>query len=679
MSGIFLDFFEVSLSNDKTDVLIVPYKDYQEKEKFQSLVNSNRDFWYYRSGEDILIWNYKNSDNSLVLEEMSTKTLKISEYPFVFCKMLELGVENYFNSIGNCKLYSKFGINAFLSKKNLTEDIEGLDTFRLLLFKTFYTQKLDTLKLGFTLDFKLYHNFSWDKDTFIKKGIDSRYLKTRDDNTIVPDKVALKRFIESVGKQKDFDAIITNNISAQKIYELLDVPFKYIKQNNNKIYLNKNLHISEVSKINLPYGDGFFETEKISEPNRYYDNQFTIIGKRPSDVLKQRRPFSYQQLKNKEINILVIASEKHQGNVEIFIKKLLDSLKTIFHMINVVVTDKYFKVNNDILNAYKEIIYENINGKDNRKLFDLVIPIIEETYKKLEIKGNPYFLTKAKLMGQGIPTQEITIETVRALNEYILNNICLSIYAKIGGTAWTIEKIEPIRNEIIIGIGSSVIKKETDDNKRVVGFATVFDYSGKYIVGDCSPVSSFGEYGEKLKDYLIKTIEEIINNRNIGKEQEIRLIFHLYKSAGKKRELYAVEKAIEKFKDYKIEFSLLHVGYGHNFKIYKNCGNECPERGLIINLNDNHLLLNFANKISKGNPSPLSIRIDKRSTFNDLNYLAKQVFFFSFISFRSFIPSKKPITISYPTIMAKITEEMRMIDGWDYDKLQYVGNKLWFL
>ena len=135
------------------------------------------------------------------------------------------------------------------------------------------------------------------------------------------------------------------------------------------------------------------------------------------------------------------------------------------------------------------------------------------------------------MIGQGIPTQEITIEKIRSLNEYILNNICLSIYAKIGGTAWTIEKIEPIRNEIIIGIGSSVVNKGIGDDKRVVGFATVFDYSGKYIVGDCSPVSSIDEYGKNLKNYLIKIIERIISSRNIGKEQEIRLIFHLFKSA----------------------------------------------------------------------------------------------------------------------------------------------------
>jgi len=676
MSVIFLNFFEVLLNDDKTDVFVVPYNNYKEKEKFQSLINSNNDFWFYRGREEVFIWNHKNSNSSLMLEEISIKTLKISENPFVFCKMLELGMANFFNTKGYSKLYSKFGINSFLSKTNLSS-IDGLKTYNLLLFKTFYTQNQDKLKIGFSLDFKLYHKFSWHKDTFIQKGIDIRNLRIDHDGTIIPDKVALKRFAESVGRQKDFEKLETDNIAAKTIYKLVDKTYNFIKKNQNDIFLNKNLNIIDVIKINLPYADGFFKSERFNTPSYFYDSQFTVNG-RPSDILKERKPFSYQQLKNRNVNILIIASEKHQGNVEVFIKKLLNNLKAIFHLTNVNITDKYFKVETDVLHAYKEIIYENINGNDNQKSYDLVIPIIEEEYKKLEISSNPYFLTKAKLMGQGIPTQEITIEKVKAIKEYILNNVCLSIYAKIGGTAWTIEKIEPIRNEIIIGIGSSVIKSGIGDDKRVVGFATVFDYSGKYIVGDCSPVSSFDEYGDKLKNYLIKTIGKIISSRNISKEQGIRLIFHLYKSAGKKREIYAIEKAIEKFKDYKIEFSLLHVGYGHNFKIYKNQGNECPDRGTIINVSDNQLLLNFANKL-KGNPSPLSIRIDRRSTFKDLNYLAKQVFFFSFISFRSFMPPKKPITTLYPSIMSKLTEEMKMIDGWDYDKLQYIGNKLWFL
>ena len=312
MSGIFLNFFEVLLNKKSTDVFAVPFKNYENKERLQSLKDSYNDSYFYRSGDDLLFWNHKGSENSLSIDEMSTRTLSITEYPFVFCKMIEMSIENFFDSIGNKKLYSKFGINAFLSTKNLTSSIDGIETYPLLLFKAFYTQKSDKLKLGFTLDFKLNHKFTWDKNIFLEKGIDTRYLKQRDDGSIIPDKIAVKRFVESVGRQKVFEEIILNNTSAKKNHEMIGKLFEYIKKNKDAIYLNNDLKIDNVSRINLPYGDGFFKSERFNAPSYFYDNQFTISG-RPSDILKERRPFSYQQFKNRKVNIFVIASEKHQG------------------------------------------------------------------------------------------------------------------------------------------------------------------------------------------------------------------------------------------------------------------------------------------------------------------------------------------------------------------------------
>lgn len=677
MAGIFLNFFETIFNFNETEVLKLPYLG---REQFEYLRNNNKDFWSYRSGSDVLIWNYKNSNNKLNSTEIPSKIMVgTAEFPYIYSQMIKLGIEQLLISKGYTKLYSNFGIESYLGKNNLTKEITGLDTYHLLLISTYYTQNNGQVKIGFTLDFKLYHKFSLGKQDFIKKSIDVRGLKIKNDNTVIANRPALQRFTKAIGQEAEFNKIVQKSISAKEIYKLVEETSIFIKNNTSDIFLNKNLEIKDIIKINLPYGNNFFKSEKFLSPTYYYNNQSIVRGSRPSDAVKAQKPFSYQQFKNQTIRILFVAGRKHQGNAEVFIKKLCDNLQEKFYL-SIRFTDKYFESNNDISEQYKNIIYETIGNTGTEK-FDLVIPIIEEEYKNLEITKNPYFLLKAKLIGQGIPTQEITIEKVKSLNggnEYILNNISLSVYAKIGGTAWTIEKIDPLRNEIIIGIGSSVTRSENDE-KRVVGFATVFDYSGKYIVGDCSPISLLDDYTENLKTYLIKIIGKIITNRSLSKDKELRLIFHLYKSAGRKRELVAIQKVMEHFKDYEIKFSLLHIGYGHNFKIYNNCGNDSIDRGFVINLSSNHLLLNFINKITKGNPSPLSIHLDARSTFTDLNYLAKQVFFFSFISFRSFTPSKKPITILYPSIMTKLTEQMKMIPSWDFDKLQYIGEKQWFL
>jgi len=43
------------------------------------------------------------------------------------------------------------------------------------------------------------------------------------------------------------------------------------------------------------------------------------------------------------------------------------------------------------------------------------------------------------------------------------------------------------------------------------------------------------------------------------------------------------------------------------------------------------------------------------------------------------MPSKKSVSIMYPSLMARMTEKLKKIDGWDYDILKTVGDKLWFI
>lgn len=65
----------------------------------------------------------------------------------------------------------------------------------------------------------------------------------------------------------------------------------------------------------------------------------------------------------------------------------------------------------------------------------------------------------------------------------------------------------------------------------------------------------------------------------------------------------------------------------------------------------------------------------------DIYYITEQAFSFAHLSERSFLPSKKPITILYPSIMASLIEKLKRIDRWDSDKLKVKGvtEKLWFL
>lgn len=55
-----------------------------------------------------------------------------------------------------------------------------------MLLDTFYSYEQNLI--GITLSTKLKYDFNWDKDEFIKNGIDIKDLRTKE-NTIIPDKL----------------------------------------------------------------------------------------------------------------------------------------------------------------------------------------------------------------------------------------------------------------------------------------------------------------------------------------------------------------------------------------------------------------------------------------------------------------------------------------------------------
>ena len=337
-----------------------------------------------------------------------------------------------------------------------------------------------------------------------------------------------------------------------------------------------------------------------------------------------------------------------------------------------------------ILKGYEYLLYNSgIKASD----YDVAVIIISEEYKQLPTENNPYYVVKSLLMGDRVPSQEVEIETIKQMRSttemYILNNIALAIYGKIGCTPWAIERLDPIRKEFVIGVGSSVLKVDNNSTTKVIGLATVFDFTGRYVVGECSTLATTEDYREVLKEYIINLISDLMERENIKPKNEIRLIFHLFKPAGKRNEIWAIEKALNNFKDYSIEYAVLHLNRGHNFRIFANEGKELPSRGLLIEISDNEKLLSFVSssfhKMIRGNPAPLLVKLDQRSTFKDIDYLIKQVFYFSFLSCKSFIPSKTPITILYPSLVASLSGKLKEIPGWDYRKLDTVKDKLWFI
>lgn len=664
MSGLFLNFYQVEIPTKIISIDSIEYNTYASKEAFISLKEKFPRLSFYRDDDKILIW--KKDNNSELPEKTNLINIDFNEKAKVLSKIIERSIIDFVEAKGY-KLFKNKHSNSWeiISLKDiLNNSIEGLTLNRIVHFSTCFFFKESKLLLGFSLSTSLKNSFTWNKADFEKYGIDITGLKG-DEERIFANKQSLKRFLETRGATSKYDQIEIEENKNAKAFSVIDNFYKWLDNNKTEIKLPYGLSINSISKKYLPFEDELIKSEIISKPQRYfYSNRKNTQGLKYYDQMVQTyQPYSLELYKNKQINIGIICPSEYQGETEGFIKKTEAKLKEVFHFNSL---NFHFKtIASKDLDSYKEVLYDDALLK-----CDLIYVIVNEAQEKLAPSNSPYYVCKAKFIGNGIPTQDVQIETIRQnLNAFTMTNIALNSYAKLGGTAWTIEKEDKLKDELVIGIGSTL----SENGQFVLGIAQVFHNDGRYMTGNCSPLSTFDNYAENLEAHLFKTLKPLVDE--MSKSGTFRLIFHLFKSASEKYEIKAINALKDKLADYNFEFALVHLAYGHNFRLYYNDGNYEVNQGTYIQLSKHSALLHFVSK----SDLPLKIDLDKRSTFTSLFYIAKQVYWFSHLSHRSYVPSKRTVTIMYPSLMARMTEELKKVDGWDYERLKAVSEKLWFI
>ena len=451
------------------------------------------------------------------------------------------------------------------------------------------------------MSFRTKNRFIWNKKQLSEHGIDTRDLKSDNDNVFC-NKIALNRFLENTNSENLYKTTIWKANSFIEQYKDINGTYAYLKQHLSNIYISDNIRISEIFFNNLSYKNNAFSMDNLSIPDHYYYSNKTQKGKYDK-ALKELKPYTYEMFSNKKIKCAVICPQKYEGTEEVFSIKLNKKLEEIFHL--KIEFNKYY-LNDTSLDDYKKVIYDNLIANDEKP--DIVLVVLEEKQKNLNVINSPYYYCKAKLIGQGIPSQEILIKSIKGINDFILNNISLNIYAKIGGTAWTVEKIEKEKQEFIIGISSCFDKFQ----RKIFGVSQIFEYNGNYIVTDCTPLTSIQEYEKAFENYLEETLKKaLLTQGNTSKEY--RLIFHINKSPSNKYEIKAINSVISKFSYLNISYAIVHLNYNHNFRLFNNEGKENNRKGIYINIDENKTLLSLSDK----SINPLLIDIDSRSTFKD--------------------------------------------------------------
>ena len=425
------------------------------------------------------------------------------------------------------------------------------------------------------------------------------------------------------------------------------------------------------------------------------------------DGLNQFGPFDAEFFPKKTPRIIVVTPKQYQGQVEVFVRRFQDGIPNStrfakgfvrkYHLNGCDIKLATFDEGVDSPRTYKEAVLNAVASES----FDLALVVIREAFHELHGDRNPYLVTKAALMSQGVPVQEIEIETINSREQgmqFILNNFGLSCYSKMGGIPFTIAAMPPIAHELIIGLGSVELQNERfGARSRVVGITTIFNADGTYLLSNAAREVPYEKYIDEVKDSLRSCLDEIGRRNAWQKGDKVRLVFHVFKPL-KDDEAQAVKSFVESLTDFDVEFAFLTLSHDHPFTMfdenqegawdYENKGKKgafVPSRGIGVQTGKGELLMTLTGPQQvktplHGSPTPVLVKLHRESNFSDLSYLSQQMYRFTFLSWRSFFPGTLPVTISYSQLIGRLLGELGRLPNWNPDMLRTkLRTSRWFL
>ena len=428
--------------------------------------------------------------------------------------------------------------------------------------------------------------------------------------------------------------------------------------------------------------------------------------------LKKFGPYTAQSFSPPIPRVAVVCQRRFQGIVEQVIYKLLHGVPSHrgdrapfeqgfirkYGLQDVAV--EFFFASNHSVKEYDRAVREALASAGQSGVrWDLVLVQIEESFHQLLGEQNPYFVSKATLLGQQIPAQSFEIETIDTNDDqlgYVLNSIALAVYAKLGGVPWLLQANPTISHEVIFGLGSAELATtRLGARQRMVGVTTVFTGDGRYHLSNLSQAVPYEDYPDAVVASLRKTVDTVRTNFNWRAGERIRLVFHAFKDI-RDVEANAVKSVMGELRDFEIEYAFVHVAENHPYTLFDEGqdgvnapdgkkGVLAPNRGLFLPLSDSQMLVVLTGPADlklaiQGLPHPILLKLHRASTFDDLTYLAKQTVVFAAHSWRSFTPASLPVTILYSQLLAGLLPNLTAVDpGVTTALLGRIGTSRWFL
>jgi argonaute-like protein implicated in RNA metabolism and viral defense len=399
--------------------------------------------------------------------------------------------------------------------------------------------------------------------------------------------------------------------------------------------------------------------------------------------LKIYGPYDAQRLNKESVRCTLIYPDHLQDEEQTLISGLTGGYGPFSGFRSLFRLQLDFVSQRKIINERVSDIEQAIDDALQNDKPDLVIVILTTRDEKI------YAQIKSSLLGNGIPSQVVIAEKLKNLQgvPWVLENIALQIYAKIGGTPWTIMSSSQ-QKELVIGISRAMDKKRN----LVVGFITLFTHDGDYqYLYSLAPKPLTWDNSNEYRDSLANLIHDAYMSyeRKVGRPSSV--IVHLCKRPGKFNEVNAVKQFIKRI-GYDIPYALLHLNDYTNYRLFDTTHpTYVPQSGIKVNINDYTSLL-FSDgrapnqtgleiRRKKGVPSVLEVNMDKRSTvpLTEFPRLVYQVFAFSRLNWRGFNAQTVPVTLNYSYLVARLVSEIGA-ENWNH--IASKGNlrdKAWFL
>ena len=211
--------------------------------------------------------------------------------------------------------------------------------------------------------------------------------------------------------------------------------------------------------------------------------------------------------------------------------------------------DEYFYADTEekFIESAEAIVNQWNNDNDRVVLIVLPESIFEEEGKYGEYARpfSLYYRLKKIFVENGIPCQMIEKDTFLRVDRFVLQNLLVNIYSKMGGRPWSLHS--PLSDvNAFIGIGFGLNPKETEKHVYI-GVANIFDSHGEWL-DICSDHKDITEE-ERESFYGYEAFTERSASYKLSEEMAQKI----------------TEESLKRFKD-----TNPHIGYPRNVVIHKN-------------------------------------------------------------------------------------------------------------